>query len=79
MPTYCYHCEECDEHFEAFHSVSSIENICQVCKAEGGLTRVPSMPTYVKKSTAGNVVKQHIEEAREQLKEDKRHARKEHK
>ena len=79
MPTYCYHCEECDEHFEAFHPVKSIETVCKVCQTEGSLTRVPSMPTYFKKSSAGSVVKQHIEEARQQLKEDKQEARKEHK
>lgn len=78
MPTYCYHCEECDEHFEVFHSVKSIQNVCQICKAEDSLTRVPSMPTYFKKSTAGNIVKQHIEEAKEQLKEDRQEARTEH-
>ena len=79
MPTYCYHCEECGEHFEIFHSVKSIETMCQVCKAEGSLTRVPSMPTYLNKNSAGNIVKQHIEEARQQLVEDKKEAREEYK
>jgi putative FmdB family regulatory protein len=79
MPTYCYHCEECDEHFEAFHSMKSIETVCQMCQIEGHLTRVPSMPTYLKKNSAGNIVKQHIEEAKEQLREDKKEARGEYK
>ena len=79
MPTYCYHCEECDEHFEAFHSMKSIETVCAVCGAENCLTRVPSMPTYVKKNSAGNIVKQHIEEAKQQLKEDMREAKKDYK
>jgi putative FmdB family regulatory protein len=78
MPTYCYYCEACDEHFEAFHSMKSIETVCQGCKVEGRLTRVPSIPIYVKKKNAGNVVKQHIEEAREQIKADKKEARKDH-
>ena len=64
---------------EVFHSVKSVETICKVCKSEGSLTRVPSMPTYFKKSNAGDVVKQHIEEARQQLKEDKQEARREYK
>ena len=76
MPTYCYHCNKCDEHFEAFHSMKSIETICKLCGVEGHLTRVPSMPTYFKKNSAGNIVKQHIKEAREQLKADKEEARK---
>ena len=37
------------------------------------------MPTYFKKSSAGNIVKQHIEEAKEQLREDKKEARQEYK
>ena len=79
MPTYCYHCTECDEHFEAFHSMRSIETVCAVCGAENCLTRVPSMPTYVKKSSAGKIVKQHIEDARQQLREDKIESREDYK
>jgi putative FmdB family regulatory protein len=79
VPTYCYHCEECDEHFEAFHSMKSIETVCKVCGANECLTRVPSMPTYFKKNNAGSVVKQHIEDAKQQLVEDRREAREEFK
>ena len=79
MPTYCYYCEACGEHFEAFHSMKSIETVCQVCKTEGSLTRVPSIPTYVKSKKAGNVVRQHIEEAREQIKSDKEEMKREYK
>ena len=78
MPTYCYHCEKCDGHFEAFHSIKNIETICELCGEEGALVRVPSMPTYFKKNNSGNVVRQHIEEARQQLKEDKQDARKDY-
>ena len=77
MPTYCYHCEECDEHFEAFHSMKSIETVCALCGKEDCLTRVPSMPTYVKSRNAGSVVKQHIEEARMQLESDKKESKSE--
>jgi putative FmdB family regulatory protein len=79
MPTYCYHCEKCDEHFEAFHSMKSIETVCQVCQSEGHLVRVPSMPTYLKKNNAGNIVKQHIEEAKQQIKMDKDRMKREYK
>ena len=79
MPTYCYHCEACDEHFEAFHSMKSMETVCKVCGVEGKLTRVPSIPTYFKKNKAGSVVKKHIEDAKEQIKEDKNHMRREYK
>tara|TARA_R110002110_G_scaffold115656_1_gene286695 strand:- start:795 stop:917 length:123 start_codon:yes stop_codon:yes gene_type:complete len=40
---------------------------------------VPSIPTYFKKNNAGNIVKQHIEEAKQQIGEDKRESRKEFK
>ena len=79
MPTYCYYCEACGEHFEAFHSMKSIETVCQVCNTEGSLTRVPSIPTYVKNKKAGNIVRQHIEEAREQIKSDKEEMKREYK
>jgi len=79
MPTYCYYCEACDDHFEAFHSMKSIETVCKLCETKEQLTRVPSMPTYFKKNTAGNIVKKHIEEARQQIKQDKREAKEEYK
>ena len=79
MPTYCYYCEECEQHFEAFHSMSSIETTCKMCGVDGKLTRVPSMPTYLKTSSAGKIVKQHIEDAKDQLRADKEEARKEYK
>ena len=79
MPTYCYYCEKCDEHFEAFHSMRSTETTCKICSEEECLTRVPSIPTYFKKNNAGNIVKQHIEEAKQQISEDKRESRKEFK
>jgi len=55
--------------------MKTIETICAVCEQEGHLTRVPSMPTYVKKNNAGSIVKHHIEEAKEQLRKDKSEAR----
>lgn len=79
MPTYCYHCEACDEHFETFHSMKNMETECKMCGIEGELTRVPSIPTYFKKNSAGSVVKKHIEDAKEQIREDKKHMRQEYK
>jgi 3-polyprenyl-4-hydroxybenzoate decarboxylase len=57
--------------------MKSIETVCILCEKDGSLTRVPSMPTYVKPKTAGSIVKQHIEEAREQLNVDKKESRRE--
>ena len=50
-----------------------------MCGVDGKLTRVPSMPTYLKTSSAGKIVKQHIEDAKDQLRADKEEARKEYK
>ena len=59
--------------------MKSIETVCKMCQAEGHLVRVPSMPTYFKKNSAGNVVRQHIEDAKQQLTDDKKQAREEYK
>ena len=56
--------------------MKSVATECAVCGEEGHLTRVPSIPTYVKKNNAGAVVRKHIEEAKHQLREDKSEARK---
>tara|TARA_R100001086_G_scaffold215801_1_gene131968 strand:- start:963 stop:1142 length:180 start_codon:yes stop_codon:yes gene_type:complete len=59
--------------------MKSVETVCKVCGVEGELTRVPSIPTYFKKNNAGSVVKKHIEDAKEQISEDKKHMRREYK
>jgi putative FmdB family regulatory protein len=74
MPTYCYECAECEESFEAFHSVKYKLEECAICGAENSLSRIPSMPYYIKKNDTGKVVKDHIEEAKRELQKDKQEA-----
>ena len=51
---------------------------CEVCGATNTLNKIPEVPIYVKSTTAGKVVKQHIEEAKQQVREDKEKMRKDY-
>ena len=80
MPRYTYCCEECDVVIHIAHSIKEKLTDCEECGVEGVLKRVPSMPfVFSEKNKAGDLVRQHIEEAKEQLKEEKREARQEYK
>tara|TARA_R110000744_G_scaffold212634_3_gene331621 strand:+ start:368 stop:610 length:243 start_codon:yes stop_codon:yes gene_type:complete len=74
MPTYCYECTACEEAFESFHSMKNKLEDCILCGAEKTLSRIPSMPFYIKENNIGKVVKDHIEEARKELQKDKQEA-----
>ena len=78
MPSYVYECSDCKEITEVFHSMSEERADCDTCGTENTLNRIPEVPIYLKKNTSGNVVKQHIEDAKRQVKEDKQDMRKDH-
>ena len=71
MPSYVYECSDCGDVQEVFHSMSDERTDCEVCKTKNTLNRIPEIPIYVKSKTAGKVVQQHIEEAKQQIREDK--------
>jgi putative FmdB family regulatory protein len=71
MPSYVYECSDCKEVIEVFHSMSDEKTDCETCGAENTLNKIPEVPIYVKSKTSGNVVKQHIEDAKQQVREDK--------
>ena len=77
MPNYVYKCNSCGNALEIFHSFSNKPTKCSLCGAEGSLQRDYSTPINVASKTAttgqpvGEVVRQHIEEAREEVKEEK--------
>jgi|TARA_R110002012_G_C11593164_1_gene606461 putative FmdB family regulatory protein len=71
MPSYVYECSDCGDVLEVFHSMSDERTDCEVCKTKNTLNRIPEIPIYVKSKTAGKVVQQHIEEAKQQIREDK--------
>tara|TARA_Y100000592_G_scaffold19004_1_gene29058 strand:- start:39796 stop:40038 length:243 start_codon:yes stop_codon:yes gene_type:complete len=78
MPNYVYECDECGEIIEVFHSMSTELSDCEACKSKNTLRKIPEVPIYVKSKNAGNVVKQHIENAKQQVKEEKEHMKKEY-
>ncbi len=76
MPKYAYKCSACGEQFEVFHLMSEVLENCEKCGAECSLKKVISYPINVqkneKKQKVGEVVKQHIEEARQDIKKEKK-------
>ena len=75
MPRYTYRCDVCAEYFEVFHSIHDRLTDCK-CGSQGSLERVPSLPFRVSidrgEQKPGEVVKEFIEDAREEIEEEKR-------
>jgi|TARA_R110002020_G_scaffold72542_9_gene186675 putative FmdB family regulatory protein len=78
MPKYTYLCGECEMEFEVKHSIKERCEKCKNCGSEKSIERIPSGFFLSKKdtknehsSTPGHIVKEAIEEAREDLKQDK--------
>ena len=78
MPSYVYECSECGEILEVFHSMSAELSDCQLCKSKDTLRKIPEVPIYVKSKNAGNVVKQHIEDTKQQIRKEKEDMKKEY-
>jgi len=76
MPKYAYHCKTCGEDFHAFHLMSEKLEKKDDCKKDCSLSKVPSFPINLNKidkvKKVGDLVKQHIEEAREEIEKDKK-------
>ena len=74
MPKYNYKCNKCGEINTFFHSMGEKKETCERCKAEGSLTRIPSnfmLFQEKKEQKVGSIVKQSIEDFREDLKDEK--------
>jgi putative FmdB family regulatory protein len=75
MPKYAYKCKECDHAFEAVHGMFMKLRNCDECGTDGSLFRIPStsftanMPS--KDDKPGQIVKDFIEEAREEVQKEK--------
>ena len=81
MPIYIYSCENCGSEITISHSMTETMEDCEVCEEVGCLTRRPSMFSSVKKNTnkkqkIGSHVKGFIEEAEQDLKQQKDNLRK---
>ena len=73
MPRYTYRCNECMGVFTAFHSMKEKLSECEECGVADLLERVPvSFSTHVKEKAAGKIVKSFIDDAREEVKEEKK-------
>ena len=76
MPKYAYRCKDCDSYFEVRHSMSERLEWCDDCNSNS-LTRVPQMPFVLKtkktnnKRKVGELVKEYIEEAKNELSGEK--------
>ena len=77
MPRYTYHCEECEVVFQTVHSIKEKLTDCEECKIKDTLKRIPSMPLILNKKETdhkrkvGGYVKEYIENAKEDLKQEK--------
>ena len=83
MPNYVYECISCEKTVNIFHSFSDKSTDCGLCGVTGSLQRdystpfnISNKPTNMKKEV-GQVVTQHIEEAREEIKQEKERLKRE--
>jgi sRNA-binding protein len=85
MPRYMYKCESCGQHTEATHSIMTKYEVCSQLSqedCEGALTRIPSFSRYIKtvkrgaSEPTGKATRDAIEQARVELKEQKKHLKK---
>lgn len=75
MPKYVYKCSECDFVKEVVHSMQEKLKDCEECGTIDVLRRIPSfslsLGTSSKSEATGDRVKDFIEEARHELKEER--------
>lgn len=72
MPKYAYKCKECEDIFEAIHSMSERLTDCEKCNTIESLVKVPSkIAVQHRNNQTGKTVESYIEEAKEQIKEEK--------
>ncbi len=77
MPVYTYRCDECDSIFEIFHLMSETCDTCSLCGSSENLERIPSMligkiDTTPKQKKVGDLVEDHIKQARKDLIKEKK-------
>jgi len=76
MPKYTYRCDECEKVFEVVHSITKKLESCEEC--DGLLVRIPSVlfiiPGHTKTVSphkVGDLVRNHIEETKNELRKEK--------
>ena len=78
MPKYHYRCKACLDEFLIRHSIKEKKEDCEKCESSNTLIRLPSSPIVIKKTTAGKIVKKHIEDAKQDIAQEKEEMQKEH-
>jgi putative FmdB family regulatory protein len=71
MPRYEYKCTECLGVFTVRHLIKETINVCKGCGSEGSVEKIPTSFLTVKQQKAGKVVRQHIEETKQDLRQEK--------
>ena len=80
MPRYSYVCTNCENKIEAFHSSDERLSFCDKCSQESlkkVLFPVNTIKTTIQDNKVGSVVKEKIEQFREDVKNYKKELRKE--
>ena len=76
MPRYIYECEACNGEFEISHGMFHEQRECILCKRLGTITKKPSFRIKKQLSEApsrvGKVVDEFIEDAKKELKKQKK-------
>lgn len=79
MPRYTYQCSNCDIVYETVHSMKECLTDCNICEEQETLVRIPAI-AYISTGAdltdpsgrkVGALVQQHIQEAKQELKDDK--------
>lgn len=76
MPQYVYRCQECKQDFEVRHGMSYEDQTCIFCSSskvfklpQGNLTKAKTNTTHPGKP--GKLVKEYIEEVKQEVKKEK--------
>ena len=76
MPVYIYECGECQEQFKVSHGMTEAYQQCDLCESQE-IQRIPTTFTnlskaMIKNSRTGDVTKEFIENAKEELQNEKK-------
>ena len=72
MPRYVYKCSECEGSFTTFHGINDDQDYCELCLATNCVRRIPQIPSVKHKTNVGNVVKEYINDAKDELSKEKK-------
>ena len=81
MPIYDFYCKDCDKAFSVFVSMTEKVESCTLCTSENIVREIEGLSSVLRgenfESRTGDVVKEHIEEGKRDLKKEKELLKKE--